>query len=214
MAIVVDDQFLSEFLGLNHKSGWAKGAETNDGSDFPVRRDQNGSKIAAVSGKRIQGARPASVAAGNDAARRYPSCVQELSAIHDILRNKTGRRWSCGELYSRYRVKSLRRSLPRSSIVNYGVDDGLPDRVVSDFVATQSGGAYWIATPRGTATKSLKFQKNSSQLLQGRVFILGLAEDRDVGLGVFPESEEIVVGSAGFANITFHGIGPADLKTH
>ena len=103
VTIVVDDKFFSELLRLNHKSGWAEGAETDDGTDFAVRRDQHWSKITAISRKRIQSARPTSITAGNDG----PCCchrsrVQELSAIHDILRKKTGRRWSCEELYSRY----------------------------------------------------------------------------------------------------------------
>src|SRR5215472_16000375 len=88
MTVVVDDQFVSQFLGFDHKSGWPEGAETNDGADFTIRRDQHGSKIAVIPGKRIQGARPASVTAANDTPCRYPSCVQELPAIHDILRTK------------------------------------------------------------------------------------------------------------------------------
>src|SRR5438552_19207751 len=38
-------------------------------------------------------------------------------------------------------------------------------------------------------------------LLQLRVLRLGFLQDRDVGVGVFPESEEILVGSAGFGRI-------------
>src|SRR5580700_1552 len=42
--------------------------------------------------------------------------------------------------------------------------------------------------------------------LQLRVFRLGLFQDRDVGVGVFPESEEIFVGGEG-ANAGGIGIG-------
>ncbi len=35
-------------------------------------------------------------------------------------------------------------------------------------------------------------------LLQFRVLLLGLLQDGDVGIGVFPEGEEVLVGSAGF----------------
>ena len=37
----------------------------------------------------------------------------------------------------------------------------------------------------------------SAQLLQFRVFYFSLLQDRDVGVGVFPESEEVFVGSKG-----------------
>src|SRR5215472_118986 len=85
MTVVVYDQFVSQFLGFHHKSGWPEGAETDDGSDFAVRRDHHRSKTAVIPGKRIQGARPTSVTAANDTPCRHPSCVQELPAIHDIL---------------------------------------------------------------------------------------------------------------------------------
>src|SRR5262249_32881032 len=37
-----------------------------------------------------------------------------------------------------------------------------------------------------------------NQLLQLRVLRLGLLQDRDVGVGVFPKGEEILIRSAGF----------------
>src|SRR5262249_49099925 len=93
MTIVVDDQFFSQLLCLDHESRWPVWPESNDGSDFTVRRDQHRSKVAAISGKRIRGARPASITAGNDAACCcHRSRMQELSAIHEILRK--GRRRS------------------------------------------------------------------------------------------------------------------------
>jgi hypothetical protein len=39
------------------------------------------------------------------------------------------------------------------------------------------------------------------------VLRLGLLQDGDVGIGVFPEREEILIGRAGFGRITLHGIG-------
>ena len=68
-----------------------------------------------------------------------------------------------------------------------------------------SGPNFRIAHPLGTATKTFKSQKKSTQLLQGCVFGFGLLEDRDVGIDVFPESEEIVIGSAGLGGVTLHG---------
>ena len=51
------------------------------------------------------------------------------------------------------------------------------------------------------------FRNAGKVLLQLRVLRLGFFQDGDVGVGVFPESEEIVVGCAGFRYITLHGVG-------
>jgi hypothetical protein len=48
--------------------------------------------------------------------------------------------------------------------------------------------------------------------LQFGVFRFGLLEHGDVGVGVFPESEEIVVGSAGFGGVALHGVSATELK--
>ena len=45
------------------------------------------------------------------------------------------------------------------------------------------------------------------RLVQLRGFGFGVAEDGDIGVGVFPESEEIVVGSAGFGAKALLGVG-------
>jgi hypothetical protein len=49
-------------------------------------------------------------------------------------------------------------------------------------------------------------------LLQLRVFGFGLLEDEDVGVGVFPEREEILISRLGLRAVALHGIGSADLK--
>jgi len=51
-----------------------------------------------------------------------------------------------------------------------------------------------------------------NKLLQLCVLRLGLLQDGDVGVGVFPEGEEIIVGGAGFDGVVLHGIGSADLE--
>ena len=45
------------------------------------------------------------------------------------------------------------------------------------------------------------------ELLQLRVFRLGDDEDGNVGVGVFPEGEELLVGCLGFGGVALHGIG-------
>src|SRR5215469_16244222 len=49
--------------------------------------------------------------------------------------------------------------------------------------------------------------------MQLRVFRLGLLQDGDVGIGVFPEVEEILISSLGFGGIARDGIGAGQLKT-
>jgi len=41
----------------------------------------------------------------------------------------------------------------------------------------------------------------TARLLQLRIFCFGLLEDGDVGVGVFPEGEEIVVGGGGLGGV-------------
>jgi len=49
-------------------------------------------------------------------------------------------------------------------------------------------------------------------LLQLRVLGFGLLQDWDVGVGVFPEREEILVGGECLGGIACHGVGTTDLK--
>jgi hypothetical protein len=43
---------------------------------------------------------------------------------------------------------------------------------------------------------------SASRLFQLCVFRLGILQDGDVGVGVFPEREEILIGGAGFGRVT------------
>ena len=42
------------------------------------------------------------------------------------------------------------------------------------------------------------------QLLQFRVLGLGLLQDWDVGIGIFPKLEKVLIGSAGFGCVALH----------
>src|SRR2546428_13218223 len=53
---------------------------------------------------------------------------------------------------------------------------------------------------------------DSEVSLQLRVLRVGLLQDGDVGVGVFPEGEEIWVCSAGFGGLARHGVGSAELE--
>ena len=46
------------------------------------------------------------------------------------------------------------------------------------------------------------------------VFGFGLFEDRDIGIGVFPESKEVLIRSAGFGGVTGKGVsaGEAEMR--
>ena len=48
--------------------------------------------------------------------------------------------------------------------------------------------------------------------MQFRVLGLGLLQDGDVGLGVFPEGEEILVGRLSFGRVALRGMGSADVE--
>ena len=50
------------------------------------------------------------------------------------------------------------------------------------------------------------------QLLQLRVVRLGFFQDGDVGVGVFPEGEEILIRGAGFGGVAGHYIRTTELK--
>ena len=47
----------------------------------------------------------------------------------------------------------------------------------------------------------------SGKLLQFRVFGLGLLQDGDVGVGVFPEREEILICGLRFSRVALQGVG-------
>ena len=48
--------------------------------------------------------------------------------------------------------------------------------------------------------------------MQFSVFLFRLLEDRDVGIGVFPQGEEVLIGRSGFDGFPLHGIGSTDLE--
>jgi ligand-binding sensor domain-containing protein len=62
--------------------------------------------------------------------------------INCVKRDSRGFLWFCT-------AEALSR-LDGYTFTNYGVDQGLPDRVVSDFLEARSG-EYWVATERGLA---------------------------------------------------------------
>ena len=53
---------------------------------------------------------------------------------------------------------------------------------------------------------------NHQQLLQLRVLGLGLLQDGDVGVSVFPQRQEILIRGAGLTVVALHRHGSADLK--
>jgi hypothetical protein len=54
--------------------------------------------------------------------------------------------------------------------------------------------------------------KIATLLLQLRVLSLGLLQDGDVGVGVFPEREEIFVGGLGFGGVTLQSISAGETE--
>ena len=50
------------------------------------------------------------------------------------------------------------------------------------------------------------------ELFEFRILGLGGDEDGNVGVGVFPESEEILICRLGFGGVTLHGVSAAKAK--
>src|SRR6516225_1245510 len=50
------------------------------------------------------------------------------------------------------------------------------------------------------------------QSVQFCVLGLGLPEDRNVRIGVFPKGEEVLIRRFGFGGLALHSIGPAELE--
>src|SRR5258708_30918303 len=65
------------------------------------------------------------------------------------------------------------------------------------------------STPAHLSPKSVA-PGQGKELLQLSVFGLGGDEDGDVGVGVFPESEEILIGGAGFGCITLEHVSAGE----
>ena len=53
---------------------------------------------------------------------------------------------------------------------------------------------------------------NSALLLQRRVLGLGSDQDRNVGVGVLPELEEILIGGPGSVGVALYCVSAAELK--
>src|SRR5690349_18938084 len=51
-----------------------------------------------------------------------------------------------------------------------------------------------------------------TELLQLRAFRLGLLQDRNVWVGVFPECQKILVGSAALSTVALHRVSAAKLE--
>src|SRR5215467_2913710 len=60
--------------------------------------------------------------------------------------------------------------------------------------------------------REVRFSDHPKLLLQLRVLGLGLLQDGDVGIGVFPESEKILIGGLRPRGVVIEGISAAKLK--
>jgi len=74
----------------------------------------------------------------------------------------------------------------------------------------QSGKLAWLAVATAFVAKSSPC--NELRLLELRVLGFGLLQDWNIWVGIFPESEEIVVRSAGIGGVALHGVGATELK--
>src|SRR5215472_3032096 len=60
--------------------------------------------------------------------------------------------------------------------------------------------------------REVRFSAHPKLLLQLRVLGLSLLQDGDVGVGVFPESEKLLIGGLRLCRVAIDGIPTAELK--
>src|SRR5260370_18405962 len=103
-------------------------------------------------------------------------------------------------------------------LLSSGLTSGLPTmREVIDSANTAafsscSGLVAGKADRPEDLAKKLTFSKAVGELLQLRVFRLSLLQDWNVRVGVFPEGEEILVGSAARVGVALHRVGAPQLE--
>jgi hypothetical protein len=56
------------------------------------------------------------------------------------------------------------------------------------------------------------FLGKTTLLLQLRVLGFGFLQDGDVGVGVLPEGEEVLIGGAGFGGVALHNVGACEAE--
>jgi hypothetical protein len=79
----------------------------------------------------------------------------------------------------------------------------------------QSGENAWLHQLRISAPQRTGMCRPAAivdRLLQLRVLCLGFLEDGDVGVGVFPEHEEVLVCRLRLGGVACHRVRPPDLK--
>ena len=64
---------------------------------------------------------------------------------------------------------------------------------------------WWEFTPKNST-------QNERALFQLRVLDLGLLQDGDVGVGVLPECEEVLIGRAGLGSVSLQHIGAGEAE--
>ena len=98
-----------------------------------------------------------------------------------------------------------------SAMLASNAGDGLPSQCVS-FRAARIAAAISSAPGLPTYRHKRNWSAASNRLLQFRVLGLGLLEDGDIGVGVFPQGEEILVRGACFGRVARQNVRSADLQ--
>src|SRR6266850_7610051 len=78
--------------------------------------------------------------------------------------------------------------------------------------AWQCCGSNRVLVVRRTRPQEPTFSKAVTELLQLCVFCLCFEKDRNVGIGVFPEGEKILVGGARFGCVALHRVATTQLE--
>ena len=104
-------------------------------------------------------------------------------------------------------------------IQNIGARMGSNRQKVKDGIAANNTGVVWrfntVCSKIRTEQRSLgflPFDICAAASLQLRVFRLGLLKDGNVGIGVFPQRQEILIRGAALGSFTLHRVGAAKLE--
>ena len=101
-----------------------------------------------------------------------------------------------------------------AGVLTPGTAGHLPN-VVSYDAGVDAGVSKWISLSAEFLGQSLLKERAPSglfRLLQLHILRFGFFQDGDVGVGVFPDCEEIFVGGAGFSRVALQCIGAGELE--
>jgi hypothetical protein len=136
---------------------------------------------------------------------RENSCVQMVRCSSQHMHQPSSLR--CGQRRStRIQRHSQKCKLSNSSLLSHLQSQGRTARK-SAYELEKTAQQLRIPNRR---TESLS--RTPRLLLQLRVLNFGLLQDGNIGVGVFPEVQEVLIGRLGLRGVMLHGISPSQFQ--